>query len=68
MIVAEVVINKEIAMAQMTCSRCGNYGIYWRNLGGTNQHTYCPSCKGINCQFQEEDEIDSDEHEDAGDR
>lgn len=40
-------------MAQMFCSRCHRYGIYWKNLGGMNQHTYCPHCGGVNCQEME---------------
>jgi hypothetical protein len=41
-------------MGDMICSKCHKYGIYWKNLGTMNQHTYCPHCSGINCQKMEE--------------
>ena len=41
-------------MGEMYCSKCYRFGIYWKNLGGMNQHTYCPHCGGINCQQVEE--------------
>jgi hypothetical protein len=37
-------------MGQMYCGICHKFGIYWVGLGGLNEHTYCPHCKGINCQ------------------
>lgn len=43
-------------MADMRCSLCGRYGIYWRRLTHPDQHTFCPHCKGTNCQEFEETE------------
>ena len=37
----------------MICS-CGRAGIFWRNLGQLNEHTYCPNCHRTNCQQMEE--------------
>jgi hypothetical protein len=45
-------------MGTMICSKCGMYGIYWKNLGGYNEHTFCPNCNGVNCQKYEEIEED----------
>ena len=48
-------------MGEMFCGRCYRFGIYWKNIGGGNQHTYCPYCGGINCQQVEEFEDDGKE-------
>ena len=37
-------------MGSMYCDKCHRFGIYWKNLGGFNQHTCCPHCGGVNCQ------------------
>lgn len=49
-------------MSTMVCSRCHKFGIYWRNLGGFNEHTYCPHCNGINCQAIEYEDMTDEEH------
>ena len=50
-------------MGDMYCSRCNRFGIYWKNLGTFNEHTFCPYCKGINCQ-QIQEELDENTQED----
>lgn len=53
----------------MTDMRCGNYGIYWRDLA-TRPWTYCPHCEGRNCQEvpepEQEDEDDVPVRQTAG--
>jgi len=49
-------------MGDMYCEKCYRFGIYWKNLGSYNEHTFCPHCRGINCQqvqeeFEEQSEI-----------
>jgi len=41
-------------MGDMICSKCHTYGIYWRDLHTNSPYTYCPHCKGINCQAEQE--------------
>jgi hypothetical protein len=48
-------------MAQMICSKCHKFGIYWKNLGTINEYTYCPNCQGINCQALEIEEKKEEE-------
>lgn len=48
-------------MAMMICGRCGRSGIFWKDLGGMNEHTYCPHCGGVHCQRPEEKELDEGE-------
>ena len=50
-------------MGEMICSRCHRFGIYWKNLGTLNEHTYCPHCQGINCQALEIKDDENDENE-----
>lgn len=47
-------------MGDLRCARCELLGMYWRNLGTLNEHTYCPHCGGINYQedMPEPDETD----------
>jgi hypothetical protein len=40
-------------MGSMVCSICGYHGIYWKNLGGLQSYTYCPTCGNTNCQMPE---------------
>lgn len=49
----------------MYCDRCKTFGIYWKNLGGYNQHTYCPNCNGVNCQQHEIENTDDMDEADA---
>jgi len=47
-------------MAQMVCSSCHKTGIYWKNLGGIGENTYCPHCGRINCHVMQEDSAQED--------
>ena len=51
-------------MGTMVCSVCGNYGIYWKNLGGLRPYTYCPTCGGTDCEMPEQRSQDEEESED----
>lgn len=51
-------------MGAMYCSRCHKFGIYWSYIGTYNEHTYCPHCRGINCQ-QFDEIVESEEIEEG---
>lgn len=48
-------------MTTMICGNCNQYGIYWENLTGLQPYTYCPHCKGQNCQTPEEPHWEEEE-------
>lgn len=45
-------------MTEMICSKCNQYGIYWKNLT-TMPYTVCPRYGGKNCQRPEIEEESS---------
>ena len=49
-------------MSTMYCAKCHLIGIYWKNLGGINEYTFCPNCGGVNCQ---QVEIENEEEEEG---
>ena len=61
-----MVLNKKINQPKercdmdMKCARCNTYGIYWKSLHTGHPYTFCPNCKSINCQVQDE-EIEEEE-------
>lgn len=52
-------------MIVMRCSRCGNFGIYWKGLNGPWRWTFCPTCNmTVDPVLEQEDE---DAHKEQGD-